>query len=305
VKHLLILLLLAFTAYGQQKEKIAIINTVDDGEPPLKPLELSHLTNKLREIAGNALPGKDYDVMTEEYIVDFSGSQEEAEKKCEEAGGCLAKLGRDIKVHYIAQGRIGRFGNDLTIKVELYSTKSSKLVSSLVSSSKDIYGLLSELEKKAPDMFKKMLPQQAEPQPQTQIQPQYQAPPVPEIMEKPKKLEVIENRVNLQGVSFGSGNATLTVNAKKILDGVAEQLLSNPKVKIEIQSHTDNQGKPATNRDLSERRAKAVVAYLATKGVKMSRMRAVGYGQDVPIADNNTAKGREQNRRIEMIRIDD
>jgi len=116
---------------------------------------------------------------------------------------------------------------------------------------------------------------------------------------------VIEARVNLQGVTFGSGNATLTANAKKILDGVAEQLLANPKVKIEIQGHTDNQGKPATNRDLSERRAKAVVAYLSTKGVKMSRMRAVGYGQDVPIADNNTADGRELNRRIEMVRIDD
>jgi len=116
---------------------------------------------------------------------------------------------------------------------------------------------------------------------------------------------VIEARVNLQGVTFGSGNATLTANAKKILDGVAEQLVANPNVKIEIQGHTDSQGKPAANKDLSERRAKAVVAYLATKGVKMSRMRAVGYGQDVPIADNSTPDGRELNRRIEMVRIDD
>jgi len=115
----------------------------------------------------------------------------------------------------------------------------------------------------------------------------------------------IEARVNLQGVTFGSGNATLTLNAKKVLDGVAEQLLANPKVKIEIQGHTDNQGNPAVNRELSERRAKSVVGYLATKGVKMSRMRAVGYGQDVPIADNRTNDGREQNRRIEMVRLDD
>jgi outer membrane protein OmpA-like peptidoglycan-associated protein len=115
----------------------------------------------------------------------------------------------------------------------------------------------------------------------------------------------IEARVNLQGVTFGTGNATLTLNAKKVLDGVAEQLLANPKVKIEIQGHTDNQGKPAANQELSERRAKSVVGYLATKGVSMSRMRAVGYGQDIPIADNRTAEGREQNRRIEMVRIDD
>jgi len=116
---------------------------------------------------------------------------------------------------------------------------------------------------------------------------------------------VIEARVNLQGVTFGSGNATLTANAKKILDGVAEQLLANPKVKIEIQGHTDNVGSPKSNQDLSERRAKSVVGYLATKGVKMTRMKAVGYGQDVPIADNATADGRELNRRIEMVRVDD
>jgi len=115
----------------------------------------------------------------------------------------------------------------------------------------------------------------------------------------------IEARVNLQGVTFGSGNATLTPNAKKVLDGVAEQLLANSKVKIEIQGHTDNQGKPAANQDLSQRRAKAVVGYLATKGVSTTRMRAVGYGQDVPIADNKTAEGRELNRRIEMVRVDD
>jgi len=122
-----------------------------------------------------------------------------------------------------------------------------------------------------------------------------------EVAEPPK----IEARVNLQGVTFGSGNATLTPNAKKVLDGVAEQLLANPKVKIEIQGHTDNQGKPAANQDLSERRAKSVVGYLATKGVSTTRMKAVGYGQDVPIADNKTNEGRELNRRIEMVRVDD
>ncbi|MDR1813030.1 MAG: OmpA family protein, partial [Candidatus Fibromonas sp.] len=115
----------------------------------------------------------------------------------------------------------------------------------------------------------------------------------------------IEARVNLQGVTFGSGNATLTPNAKKVLDGVAEQLLANPTVKIQIQGHTDNVGNPKSNQDLSERRAKSVIGYLATKGVKMSRMSAVGFGQDVPIADNKTNEGRELNRRIEMIRMDD
>ncbi|MCL2283496.1 MAG: OmpA family protein [Fibromonadales bacterium] len=120
----------------------------------------------------------------------------------------------------------------------------------------------------------------------------------------PPPAPVIEAQVNLKGVTFGSGNATLTPNAKKVLDGVAEQLLAYPKVKIEIHGYTDNQGKPQTNLELSERRAKAVVGYLATQGVSMGRMKAVGFGQDNPIADNKTPAGREQNRRIEMIRAD-
>jgi outer membrane protein OmpA-like peptidoglycan-associated protein len=117
----------------------------------------------------------------------------------------------------------------------------------------------------------------------------------------------IQAKVNLKGVNFVSGKAELTLNAKQVLDGVAEQLLeaANAKVKIEIHGHTDNVGNPKANQELSEKRAKAVVGYLASKGVKTSRMNAVGFGQDAPIADNKTADGREVNRRIEMIRVDD
>jgi len=124
-------------------------------------------------------------------------------------------------------------------------------------------------------------------------------------VEEPPPAPTIEAKVNLKGVTFGSGNAALTPNAKTVLDGIAEQLLSYPKVKIEIHGYTDNQGNPKTNLDLSERRARAVVGYLAIRGVKMSRMSAIGFGQDNPIADNKTKEGRELNRRIEMIRVDD
>jgi len=114
----------------------------------------------------------------------------------------------------------------------------------------------------------------------------------------------IEEKVNLKGVNFLPGKSVLSLDAKRVLDGVAEQLLAYPNVKIEIQGHTDNLGKEATNQKLSESRAKAVVSYLVTKGVKINRMKAVGYGQSQPIADNATEEGREINRRIEMIRID-
>ena len=114
----------------------------------------------------------------------------------------------------------------------------------------------------------------------------------------------IEEKVNLKGVNFLPGKAVLSLDAKRVLDGVAEQLLAYPNVKIEIQGHSDNLGKAATNLKLSESRAKAVVSYLATKGVKINRMKATGYGSNMPIADNSTEEGREINRRIEMIKVD-
>jgi len=152
-----IILFLAFAAYGQQTKRIAIMNTEDDGEPPIKNTELTHLTDKLREIANKILPRESYTVMTQQSIVAFLGSQENMVKECREAEGCLAKLGRKINADYIGQARIGRFGKTITIKVELYESGSGGLVNSFTAESKDIYGLLSVLDKKAPDLFKQML----------------------------------------------------------------------------------------------------------------------------------------------------
>ncbi len=70
---------------------------------------------------------------------------------------------------------------------------------------------------------------------------------------------------------------------------------------IEIGGHTDNTGKAESNVTISELRAKSVLSYLETAGVPASKLKAVGYGQDKPVADNATAKGRAQNRRIEFL----
>jgi len=152
----LILAFLATFAHGQQQKRIAIVNTEDDGEPPIKISELTHITDRLREIANKTLPSKSYAVMTQQSIVAFLGSQENMVNECRAAEGCLAKLGRKINADYIGQARIGRFGEDLTIKVELYESGSGNMVNSFTGMSKDIYSLLSVLDKEAPDLFKKM-----------------------------------------------------------------------------------------------------------------------------------------------------
>jgi uncharacterized protein (TIGR02145 family) len=152
---ILLSLLLTLAAQGQQLQRIAILGTEDDGEPPVQHLELSHLTDKLREIAGKTLPKTRYGIMTQQSIVDRLGSEERAAKMCREAT-CLADLGRKISADYIAQARIGRFGGNLTIKIELYNVGNSNLIASFTDNSKNVQGLLSVMEAKAPALFMNM-----------------------------------------------------------------------------------------------------------------------------------------------------
>jgi len=149
------LILLFFAFVNAQQKRIAIINTVDDEEPPVEISDLNYLTDRLREIAGKILAQESYAVMTQQSIVDLLGSPEAVAKKCRESS-CLVQLGREVKAHYVGQGRIGRFDGNLTIKVELYNSANSMLVSSFTGISKDMPGLLSALDKEAPYMFRNL-----------------------------------------------------------------------------------------------------------------------------------------------------
>ena len=110
--------------------------------------------------------------------------------------------------------------------------------------------------------------------------------------------------VVLRGVTFEFDEARLTANAKVILNGVADTLLSAPDINVEIGGHTDSFGSESYNQQLSERRAKAVLEYLAGRGVERARMSAKGYGESNPIESNETATGRELNRRVELKILD-
>jgi outer membrane protein OmpA-like peptidoglycan-associated protein len=106
--------------------------------------------------------------------------------------------------------------------------------------------------------------------------------------------------VVLRGVTFESGKSALKPDSYTILDIVAASLIANPDIRVEIAGHTDNTGAAAVNTRLSQARADAVRAYLASKGVGPDRMIAKGYGPTVPVATNTTAAGRAQNRRVEL-----
>ena len=108
--------------------------------------------------------------------------------------------------------------------------------------------------------------------------------------------------ITLSGsVLFTSGRSTLLANARPKLDEVATALQKSDAEKFVVEGHTDSIGSDATNEELSYRRAQTVHDYLIERGVPAQKIRAVGYGKSRPVADNTTAEGRANNRRVEII----
>jgi outer membrane protein OmpA-like peptidoglycan-associated protein len=103
----------------------------------------------------------------------------------------------------------------------------------------------------------------------------------------------------LKGVEFSTGKATIRPESFPRLDRVVEYMKHKKSARIEISGHTDNVGNRRRNKALSKRRARACRKYLTSKGIAGSRIRALGYGDERPIASNSTEDGRQKNRRIE------
>lgn len=106
--------------------------------------------------------------------------------------------------------------------------------------------------------------------------------------------------VQLNNIYFQTGKSTLLPKSKVELNKLYELMKKNPLLKIELGGHTDNVGSDAVNNKLSLNRVNSVIAYLTKKGINANRMVGKGYGASKPIAENNTAAGRKQNRRVEF-----
>ncbi len=106
--------------------------------------------------------------------------------------------------------------------------------------------------------------------------------------------------VVLKNIFFDVNKYELKSESFVELDNVVNLLKENPSLKIAMNGHTDNTGKPAENLKLSNDRANAVIRYLIEKGIDQKRLSAKGFGATQPVADNNTEEGRARNRRTEM-----
>ncbi|WP_417720421.1 OmpA family protein [Salipiger sp.] len=101
-------------------------------------------------------------------------------------------------------------------------------------------------------------------------------------------------------ITFEPGSANLDASAKDIMDELSELLKLCGDIPLEIQGHTDSQGRETMNKQLSQERAQAVLDALRNRRVLTASYRVTGYGEEQPIADNGTEEGREANRRIEF-----
>jgi outer membrane protein OmpA-like peptidoglycan-associated protein len=115
-------------------------------------------------------------------------------------------------------------------------------------------------------------------------------------------LQVTESQLEIiEKINFGFNSDEIVGDKSfKVLGTIIKIMNANPKWKLKIEGHTDNKGDRDYNLDLSQRRADAVKKYLVDHGIDEKRLKTKGYGPDKPIADNDTKKGRAQNRRVEF-----
>ena len=121
----------------------------------------------------------------------------------------------------------------------------------------------------------------------------------------PKKYKLVvvtDTKIELkQTIYFATRKARIKRRSYPLLKEVAQVLKENPNIRVRIEGHTDSRGSDRFNLRLSRNRAKAVRKFLIKQGVAKDRMKAEGFGETVPIADNRTNDGRSQNRRVEFV----
>ena len=110
-----------------------------------------------------------------------------------------------------------------------------------------------------------------------------------------------DGRISLH-INFDTGKSTIQPDSQPIVDQIAAMMKANPGLRLSVEGNTDNVGTPQSNKILSQARAQAVVAAVSRSGVAVSRMTPVGYGQDKPVADNDSDAGRAQNRRVDLVK---
>lgn len=129
------------------------------------------------------------------------------------------------------------------------------------------------------------------------------APPAPvaQVPPPPPPAAPMKKKIVLRGVNFDFDKSNIRSDAVPILEQACKTLKEEPSIDVSCQGHTDSVGTDAYNQALSERRADSVRNWLIKCGIPASRLTAKGFGEANPVASNDTAEGRAQNRRTELV----
>jgi OOP family OmpA-OmpF porin len=119
-------------------------------------------------------------------------------------------------------------------------------------------------------------------------------PPVAQVPPAPRRL------VTLHGPQFDFDKSALKPEGKRMVDTAVKAMRDDPNMRVSVEGHTDSVGSDAYNQRLSERRANVVRDYMVEQGIAASRITAVGFGESKPVASNETAAGRAENRRVDI-----
>ena len=128
-------------------------------------------------------------------------------------------------------------------------------------------------------------------------------PPPPPSPPPPPPPAPVAQKLVLRGVHFDFNKANIRPGDAAVLDEAAATLKQNPKVTINVNGYCDSIGSDSYNLKLSQRRAEAVVNYLVQQGIPATQLAPNGYGKTDFVASNDTAEGRAQNRRVELVPI--
>jgi OOP family OmpA-OmpF porin len=121
--------------------------------------------------------------------------------------------------------------------------------------------------------------------------------------EPPRRVQVTADAIVItEKIMFEYDKAVIRPESFGLCDEIVDVIQKNPRIKkISIEGHTDGDGSAKYNKKLSQKRADSVMKYLTDKGVDAARLQSVGHGEDKPIGDNGTDEGKEKNRRVEFL----
>ncbi len=114
---------------------------------------------------------------------------------------------------------------------------------------------------------------------------------------------ITDGKIVTNGIRFDSGKATLRPESMGVINEIVKLMQQYPEIRFSVEGHTDSDGDAQFNKNLSEQRASTVLNTLVDQGIGRDRLVAKGFGEEVPVADNNSPEGKANNRRVEFVKM--